>query len=49
MRLDRIYTRGGDAGLTSLGDGTREARIAADKRAAPAGSAASAAPRETVS
>src|SRR6266550_8719076 len=23
MRLDRIYTRGGDAGLTSLGDGTR--------------------------
>jgi len=32
-----------------LGDGTREARIAADKRAAPAGSAASAAPRETVS
>jgi cob(I)alamin adenosyltransferase len=23
VRLDRIYTRGGDAGLTSLGDGTR--------------------------
>jgi cob(I)alamin adenosyltransferase len=23
MRLDRIYTRGGDAGLTSLADGTR--------------------------
>jgi len=23
MRLDRIYTRGGDAGETSLGDGTR--------------------------
>ena len=23
MRLDRIYTRGGDTGLTSLGDGTR--------------------------
>ncbi len=23
MKLDRIYTRGGDAGLTSLGDGTR--------------------------
>jgi cob(I)alamin adenosyltransferase len=23
MRLDRIYTRGGDAGLTSLGDGAR--------------------------
>jgi cob(I)alamin adenosyltransferase len=23
MRLDRIYTRGGDAGLTSLGDGSR--------------------------
>ena len=23
MRLDRIYTRGGDLGLTSLGDGTR--------------------------
>jgi cob(I)alamin adenosyltransferase len=23
MRLDRIYTRGGDAGITSLGDGTR--------------------------
>lgn len=23
MRLDRIYTRGGDSGLTSLGDGSR--------------------------
>jgi cob(I)alamin adenosyltransferase len=23
MRLDRIYTRGGDAGVTSLGDGAR--------------------------
>ena len=23
MKLDRIYTRGGDSGLTSLGDGTR--------------------------
>ena len=23
VKLDRIYTRGGDAGLTSLGDGTR--------------------------
>ncbi|GJM20317.1 MAG: cob(I)yrinic acid a,c-diamide adenosyltransferase [Planctomycetota bacterium] len=23
VRLDKIYTRGGDAGLTSLGDGTR--------------------------
>lgn len=23
MKLDRIYTRGGDAGLTSLGDGAR--------------------------
>ena len=23
MRLDRIYTRGGDTGLTSLGDGAR--------------------------
>lgn len=23
VRLDRIYTRGGDEGLTSLGDGTR--------------------------
>jgi cob(I)alamin adenosyltransferase len=33
VRLDRIYTRGGDAGETSLGDGTRvskaELRIAA--------------------
>jgi cob(I)alamin adenosyltransferase len=27
MRLDRIYTRGGDAGLTSLGDGTRIAKF----------------------
>jgi cob(I)alamin adenosyltransferase len=26
MRLDRIYTRGGDAGLTSLGDGSRVAK-----------------------
>ena len=23
MRIDRIYTRGGDAGQTSLGDGER--------------------------
>jgi cob(I)alamin adenosyltransferase len=33
VRLDRIYTRGGDEGLTSLGDGTRvpkhHARVAA--------------------
>jgi cob(I)alamin adenosyltransferase len=33
VRLDRIYTRGGDAGETSLGDGTRvskaDARVAA--------------------
>lgn len=26
VRLDRIYTRGGDAGQTSLGDGTRVAK-----------------------
>lgn len=26
VRLDRIYTRGGDAGMTSLGDGTRVAK-----------------------
>jgi len=26
MRLDRIYTRGGDSGLTSLGDGARVAK-----------------------
>jgi cob(I)alamin adenosyltransferase len=26
MRLDRIYTRGGDAGQTSLGDGVRVAK-----------------------
>ncbi len=26
MRLDRIYTRGGDAGQTSLGDGARVAK-----------------------
>jgi cob(I)alamin adenosyltransferase len=26
MRLDRIYTRGGDAGLTSLADGARVAK-----------------------
>lgn len=26
VRLDRIYTKGGDAGLTSLGDGTRVAK-----------------------
>jgi dipeptide transport system ATP-binding protein len=32
-----------------LGDATRDARIAADRRAAEAGSAASAAPREVVS
>jgi cob(I)alamin adenosyltransferase len=34
VRLTRIYTRGGDAGLTSLGDGSRipktDARIAAN-------------------
>ena len=33
MKLDRIYTRGGDKGMTSLGDGKRvsksHARIAA--------------------
>lgn len=26
MKLDRIYTRGGDSGATSLGDGTRVAK-----------------------
>ncbi len=26
VKLDKIYTRGGDAGLTSLGDGTRIAK-----------------------
>ena len=26
VRLDRIYTKGGDDGLTSLGDGTRVAK-----------------------
>ena len=26
VRLDRIYTKGGDEGLTSLGDGTRVAK-----------------------
>ena len=26
MRIDRIYTRGGDKGLTSLGDGARVAK-----------------------
>jgi cob(I)alamin adenosyltransferase len=29
VKLDRIYTRGGDAGETSLGDGTRVAKHAA--------------------
>ncbi len=29
VKLDRIYTRGGDAGETSLGDGTRVAKSAA--------------------
>ncbi len=29
MKLDRIYTRGGDAGETSLGDGTRVAKSSA--------------------
>jgi cob(I)alamin adenosyltransferase len=33
MRLDRIYTRGGDSGLTSLGDGTRVPKHAARIRA----------------
>jgi cob(I)alamin adenosyltransferase len=28
VRLDRIYTRGGDGGMTSLGDGTRVAKHA---------------------
>ena len=28
MRLDRIYTRGGDAGETSLGDGRRVSKAA---------------------
>jgi cob(I)alamin adenosyltransferase len=27
MRLDRIYTRGGDKGLTSLGDGSRVSKF----------------------
>jgi cob(I)alamin adenosyltransferase len=33
MRLDRIYTRGGDGGLTSLGDGARVPKHAARIRA----------------
>jgi cob(I)alamin adenosyltransferase len=33
MKLDRIYTRGGDTGLTSLGDGTRIPKYHARVRA----------------
>ncbi len=33
MRIDRIYTRGGDGGATSLGDGARVAKYALRVRA----------------